>query len=405
MKILNKVLSVDSKINNKTKQMEADLYIYGDISMYDFWGDEVTPNAVLEELAKIKNVSILNLHINSHGGSIDAGNSMIVLLNNYRKKNNVQIHGYVEGIAASMGSALIMVCNKIFMYDNSMMMLHKPLTRVEGNEDILQSAIDQLKKYKDICVANYMARFNGTEEELEQLLSEETFLTAQEAKDYNLCDEILKGIEVVSSAKGITVNNCLFEKKDIVDIFKSKIQNIREEKIKDMKYDIALNDIGISEEQFNLFESSIAFAQHIQAKCAEQEKPVVEFISMALAKEKLDFEQEFTADDVISLALKGKNYKEPDLIVEDKAKEYDKLFKNLVKNTISKGITAMGIDNFNEESWNKMLSQMNYSDVENISETWEKQGKLVNNAGKQISTSKTTSFSDAAKAINENYNL
>lgn len=390
-KIINKFISIGSKNKN-----EADIYLYGDISTYDWWDNDVTPSKILDTLAELGNVGTLNLHINSYGGEVDAGNSINALLSNYRVKNGCTINAYIEGVAASMGSGIAMVADKIYQYSNALQMIHKPLISTWGNSDDLRKNAELLDKYEDILVNAYMKHYKGTEDELRQLLSDETWLKADEALECGLCDEILEPLEIAASAKGIKVNDYLFERKEIVDIFKEKVKNIREEKTQEMKYDEILNaSFGITEEVFNAFKSPADFAEHIKNSAlepfanfvGENGEPIempTEFITLDMAKEKLSVE-DITADEVLNLAEKGRNYKEPNPADEAKVTQFDKLFNELVDGAIANGIKAIGVDSFSEDTWKKTLANMSYNDVANISKTWETQAKIALNAGNQTS--------------------
>lgn len=416
-KKINNFITVSKRVNAASKSVEADVYIYGDIVGTAWFEDEVTPSQILMALDEIENPSLLNVHINSYGGEINAGNAIICMLNNYRQKNKIQIHGYVEGIAASMGSGILMVADKIFMYDNSILMIHKPLAMMGGNADELRAEADLLDKFEELLINNYNAHFNGTEEELRQMLSDETWLTAEEALSYGLCDEVLKAIDIVAYAgqNKIVVNDMTFERKEIVDIFKQKTKNLTERKQNEMKYDIALQEkLGITEEDFNAFASPVDFAERvtnqyiasIEVAVAEPDVIVPEaFMTMETAKEKLGFEKDVTSDEVLNLALKGKDYKEPDPTVEAKVKEYDKLFGSLVKDALANGVTALGQDFFSDNSWSETLKSMSYDKVKNISDTWVAQAKLNLNAGKRNSVQNGVKENDMKNIKDENLNV
>lgn len=69
-------------------------------------------------------------------------------------------------------------------------MIHKAWGLCIGNADDMLKMAEDLEKMDDSLLAAYMEKFVGEEEELKQLIKEETWLTAKEAKTFGLADEI-----------------------------------------------------------------------------------------------------------------------------------------------------------------------------------------------------------------------
>lgn len=192
---------------------EGEIWVYGDIVDDAWWDNEVSPITIRDSLDEMGPVSSLNIRVNSYGGSVYAGNAIINILDGYRRKNGTKINAYIEGIAASMGSGIPMVADKIYMAENAMYMIHKPFTLVYGNSSELEKNIEILEKAEETLIANYMRHFKGTEDELRQMLADETWLTAKESLEYGFCDEIIPAVAVAASARGgIFINQQEFRK-------------------------------------------------------------------------------------------------------------------------------------------------------------------------------------------------
>lgn len=125
-----------SLVKNKTETGE--ILIYGDIMDNKWYDEAVTPKSVLDALNGIGKASQLDVRVNSHGGSVFAGNAIFNIIDNYREKNKCNVTAYIDGIGASMGSGIPMVANKIIMHENSMLMVHRPLSFACGNVDDLE---------------------------------------------------------------------------------------------------------------------------------------------------------------------------------------------------------------------------------------------------------------------------
>lgn len=163
---------------------EADLYIYGTIGG-GFWTSGVSANDVRHTLQDLK-VKTLNVHIQSNGGDVFEG----VAIGNLLKNNAAKVHVFIDGIAASAASVIAMAGDTITMPKNTMLMIHRASTIAYGHKEDLQKAVSMLEKVDKAVAASYAERFKGESLELEKMLDDETWLTAEDAQYYGLCDEI-----------------------------------------------------------------------------------------------------------------------------------------------------------------------------------------------------------------------
>ena len=173
---------------------DADLYLYGVIRRATWWDFEdddsfISSNKVLKALQDLKGKNI-NVHINSPGGSTDESIAICNLLRQHDGTVNV----IVDSMAASGGSVIAMAGKKISMFANCSMFIHEAWTYAEGNAVQLRKVADDLDKISDAAKQSYMARFVGSEEELNKLMAEETYLTAAECLAFGFCDEIIDAV-------------------------------------------------------------------------------------------------------------------------------------------------------------------------------------------------------------------
>lgn len=176
------------KVNNyvaskKISDEMTKLYLYGDIS--DFYENDINARNVQEELLAIESDEV-EVHINSYGGDLFEG----IAIHNILKNSGKKIKVVVDGIAASAASIIAMAGTKIIMPKNAEMMIHNPWTFAYGNAEDLRKIADELETHQTVLEECYLDRFKGTREELQDLLTEEKFLTAEEAIEFGLCDEI-----------------------------------------------------------------------------------------------------------------------------------------------------------------------------------------------------------------------
>lgn len=179
------------EVRNEVTKDETDLYLYGTITQHSWWDEEtITAKNVKKKLNGIDSKKI-NVHVNSGGGDVFES----IAINNLLKNHKAEIVIHIDGFAASGASVIAMAGDKIIMPKNTMMMIHKAWTYAAGNAEELRKVANDMDKI-DIAVSeSYMNKFVGDKEELEQLLSDETWLTAEECKDLGFCDELTEEIK------------------------------------------------------------------------------------------------------------------------------------------------------------------------------------------------------------------
>lgn len=190
-------MSADSK--------SADIFIYGDITRYEWDDSDTSASGFKEELDALGDVSTINLYINSPGGSVFEG----VAIHNMLKRHKAKINVYVDALAASIASVIAMAGDTIHMYKNSMLMIHNPWTFTWGNSSELRKMADDLDRIGNSSKQTYLQKAGDklTDEKLQEMLDAETWLSADEALEYGLCDVVLEANEMVAS-----VSEDLFEK-------------------------------------------------------------------------------------------------------------------------------------------------------------------------------------------------
>lgn len=396
MRVINKYISFSDKAKNESGEM----YIYGDIADEKWYDEDVTPKSIRDALSELGAVKNLDIHINSYGGSCVAGNAIINILDNYRNKNGTSLNVYIEGIAASMGSGIASVGDKVYMASNSLFMVHKPSTIAMGNADDLEQAVMVLNKTEDGLIQNYMRRFKGTEDELRQMLQDETWLSADEAKEWGFVDEVIGGAKIAASAKGIKIGEQVFENK-IADMIKNKYPDIKLEKEENkLTYDEKLGEFGITEDMFATLdiESEKILAVVDMVKDSVKPEPVAEFIGKEAALNELGCE-DITAEEVLAYAKAGMHPVDTTEL-SNKANEYDKIVYSAKETALTWAQKAKG-DSFNEARVKKYLSVLDYSEIVAQTDEWKDEAKTVLNAGKRVSARQDSPKQNEPENIND----
>lgn len=180
---------------------ELELYIYGTIGG-GIWTAGVTAKDVRNALAE-SIADVINVHIQSGGGDAFEG----VAIGNLLKSQKAQVNVFIDGMAASAASVIAMAGDTITMPKNAMMMIHRASTLAFGNAADMQEAAAMLTKVDQALEQSYVDRFKGTKLELEKMLDDETWLTAQDALNYGLCDVVADPVKEDNAAKDPETNS------------------------------------------------------------------------------------------------------------------------------------------------------------------------------------------------------
>lgn len=177
------------KIQNKTNKT-ADVLIYEQIGK-SFWDDSgVGAKDFVTDLRKL-DVDRINLSINSPGGSVFEGNTIY----NALKAHKAKVHVRIDGIAASIASVIAMAGDVVEMPENAMMMIHDPWGYAMGDASSMRKQAEALDKIKVGLVAAYRGKTGMDESEIADLMSDETWMTAEEAVSMGFADKMLAPVE------------------------------------------------------------------------------------------------------------------------------------------------------------------------------------------------------------------
>lgn len=130
----------------------------------------------------------ISLYINSPGGSVTAGMAIYDTMQ-YIKP---QVRTVCIGMAASMGAFLLMAGQKgkRLALPNSEVMIHQPLGGAQGQATDVAIRAEWLMKTKEKMI-RMMAEMTGQPiEKVKQDVERDYFMSAQEALDYHIIDEI-----------------------------------------------------------------------------------------------------------------------------------------------------------------------------------------------------------------------
>ena len=155
----------------------------------------VSAGAFIAELRKIPAAAAIEMHINSPGGSAFDG----VAIHNALKRHQGKVTAWVDGIAASAASLIVMAADRVVMPANAMLMIHNPMAGVLGDGDDLREMAGVLDKMVEAYAGSYAAKSGKPIEEMKALMAKEAWLTAAEAVALGLADEIEAEMDIAAA--------------------------------------------------------------------------------------------------------------------------------------------------------------------------------------------------------------
>ncbi|MGG5316399.1 head maturation protease, ClpP-related [Enterococcus sp. AZ072] len=186
------------EVKQSANKSEAEIYIFGEI-VSNKWDDtDTTAASFQKDLKAVGDVQTINLHVNSPGGSVFEG----IAIGNMLKQHKAQVIAHVDALAASIASVIVASCDKVVMPENTMLMIHNPWSFVVGNSKDLRKQADDLDKIAESSVITYLAKGGEklNEEKIKQIMDEETWLSATDAYEIGLCDEVTQSNQIAACA-------------------------------------------------------------------------------------------------------------------------------------------------------------------------------------------------------------
>ena len=156
---------------------EANINIYGDITSYPYFESDVSASNLSKQLGEMKDVSKINVFINSYGGEVAEG----LAIYNALKRHEAKVVTYCDGFAASIASVIFMAGDERVMNEASLLMIHNAWTYASGNAEELRKQADDLEKITQASVEVYKAHSSLSEEEIKALMDKESWISPTEA--------------------------------------------------------------------------------------------------------------------------------------------------------------------------------------------------------------------------------
>ncbi|EMJ3963019.1 ATP-dependent Clp protease proteolytic subunit [Staphylococcus aureus] len=154
--------------------------------------DDNVANSIVSQLLFLQaqdSEKDIYLYINSPGGSVTAGFAIYDTIQHIKP----DVQTICIGMAASMGSFLLAAGakGKRFALPNAEVMIHQPLGGAQGQATEIEIAANHILKTRE-KLNRILSELTGQSiEKIQKDTDRDNFLTAEEAKEYGLIDEVM----------------------------------------------------------------------------------------------------------------------------------------------------------------------------------------------------------------------
>lgn len=171
-------------------EMEAEISLFDEIGGFGQTVEDF--KAKLDGLKGKKNIRLL---INSPGGYVNDGWAIYNILSKMRDRLTVE----VVGLAASMGSVVALAGRELVMDRGTYLMIHDPWTFAMGSSDDLRKMADTMDLMKEDIINLYVERSALNRDEIVQMMSDETWISADDAVEYGFASRVEDTAEIAAS--------------------------------------------------------------------------------------------------------------------------------------------------------------------------------------------------------------
>lgn len=173
---------------------EPELELYGYISEYSWFEDDITPGLFKKDLYDIGQGKPIKIKINSYGGDLISASLMHSMIRDYPGKVSV----LVDGVAASAATIVAVAGDEVEIRNQGYFMVHDPsffFFLAQINLEEMTRLADSLQAAKEGILNAYERKTGLSRTRLSKLMTDETWMDAHKAVDLGFVDRIVEDTE------------------------------------------------------------------------------------------------------------------------------------------------------------------------------------------------------------------
>ena len=164
--------------------------------------DDQVANVIIAQFLFLQNADPkkdIHLYINSPGGSVTAG----LAIYDTMQFMTCDVNTYCIGQAASMGAVLLCggTKGKRFALPNANIMIHQVLGGAQGQASDVEIRVNYMLRLKSRLNEIISFHTGQDRDQVEKDCDRDNYMSADEAKEYGLVDEVVKSQKEVADSK------------------------------------------------------------------------------------------------------------------------------------------------------------------------------------------------------------
>lgn len=163
----------------------VELDIFSEIGE-NWFGEGVSFENFYNELKQYEGKDLI-INLDSPGGSVFDGFAIANAIKSRKGRTICKIYS----MSASIATQIMIACDEIQCFKNSLIMIHLASAYVSGNKNELQKQIEMLDKIDQLLADAYVERTGKSKEEVLALMEAETWFSGKEAQEIGLVDKII----------------------------------------------------------------------------------------------------------------------------------------------------------------------------------------------------------------------
>lgn len=172
-----------------TETNTADIYIYGDITSWEWLESDVSSYTLSKELQELDDsIENINVYIGSYGGEVKEGLAIYKAL----KRHKAKVTTIADGFVCSIASVIYAAGDERIISDIDLLMIHNAWTYTAGDSNDLRKQADELEKVTQRSINAYMEIINIKEDELKELMNVDTWIDGNEALEMGFATKLIK---------------------------------------------------------------------------------------------------------------------------------------------------------------------------------------------------------------------
>ena len=319
------------QIDKEAVKNMTEIDIIGAIDQYT----EANAQSLKAELENANGLDV-TFNIASEGGSYFEGLTMAAMISSYKGKTTAK----GIGIVASAATVVFLAADEKVLTSNSFFMIHSAWSGAEGNAKQISKTVELLNRVDEQMVNIYTAQMESkgklinnsiedTKAYIRNMMSEETWLTAEEAVDYGFADYIMDESQIPDYKSYEAVFNKVRAESKFKNI--PKIKNSMNDK-KSLLQNIA-SVFGfkaeiVEEKDMTVIEEPKAEEMEIEIEKSFDDytpEEKIEYFRKKIAE--LEAEKEAMSTEMATMKEKVKSLehgmKEKEVVIEEKTKEVE----------------------------------------------------------------------------------